>query len=53
MSGQLFVTSGRGSEKVFIRITAYLLGKPNTVDDLRGMVSRTLAELDLRAEIDF
>jgi hypothetical protein len=35
-----------------IRISAYLLGRPNTTDELRDIVSRTFAEFDLKAEID-
>ena len=52
MGGQLFVGSGRGRGKMSIRISAYLLGRPNTKNELRDSVSRTLAEFDLNAEID-
>lgn len=52
MGGQLFLGSGRGRGKMFIRITGYFLGRPNTKDELRESVSRTLAEFDLAAEID-
>ena len=52
MGGQLFLGSGRGSGKMFIRISAYLLGRPNTKDELRKNVSATFAEFDLHAEID-
>jgi hypothetical protein len=52
MGGQLFLGSGRGRGKMSIRISAYLLDRPNTVGDLREVVSRTLAEFDLHAEID-
>jgi hypothetical protein len=52
MGGQLFLGSGRGRGKMSIRISAYLLGRPNTSDELREMVSRTFAEFDLNAEID-
>jgi mycoketide-CoA synthase len=37
---------------MFIRISAYLPGRPNTKDELRESVSRTFAEFDLNAEID-
>jgi mycoketide-CoA synthase len=53
MGGQLFVGSGRVRGKVFIRISAYLLGRPNTENELREVVSRTFAEFDLNAEIDY
>jgi len=36
-----------------LRISAYLLGQPNTRDDLREIVSHTLAEFDLNAEVDY
>ena len=52
MGGQLFVGSGRARGKMFIRISAYLLGRPNTKDALQESVSRTFAEFDLKAEID-
>ena len=52
MGGQLFLGSGRGRGKMFIRISAYLLGRPNTKDELRESVSRTFAEFGLNAEID-
>jgi NAD(P)-dependent dehydrogenase (short-subunit alcohol dehydrogenase family)/acyl carrier protein len=53
IGGQLFVGSGRGPEKISIRIAAYIVGRPNTRGELREMISRTLAEFDLNAEIDF
>jgi mycoketide-CoA synthase len=53
MGGQMFVGSGRVSGKVFVRISAYLLGQPNTKDELREVISRTFAEFDLNAEIDY
>ena len=52
MGGQLFVGSARARGKMGIRISAYILGRPNTKDDLRESVSRTFAEFDLDAEID-
>jgi hypothetical protein len=52
MGGQLFVGSGRARGKMVIRISAYVLGRRNTKDDLRESVSRTFAEFDLAAEID-
>ncbi len=52
MGGQLFVGSGRARGKMGIRISAYILGRPNTKEDLRDCASRTLAEFDLDAEID-
>ena len=53
IGGQLFVGSGRGRGKIFIRISAYLLGRPNTKDELREVMSRTFAEFDLNAKIDY
>jgi mycoketide-CoA synthase len=52
MGGQLYLGSGRGSGKMSIRISAYLLGRENTKDELREVISRTFAEFDLKAEID-
>ena len=52
MGGQLFLGSGRGHGKMFIRISAYLLGRSNTKDELRDSVSSAFAEFDLNAEID-
>ncbi len=52
MGGQLFLGSGRGSGKMSLRVSAYLLGRPNTKEDLRESVAETLAEFDLSAEID-
>ncbi|WP_077098896.1 type I polyketide synthase [Mycobacterium terramassiliense] len=52
IGGQLFVGSGRSRGKIFFRISAYVLGRENTQDELREMVSRTFAEFDLIAEID-
>ncbi|MEY8016620.1 fatty-acid--AMP ligase [Mycobacterium servetii] len=52
IGGQLFVGSGRSRGKIFFRISAYVLGRPNTQDELREMVSSTFAEFDLVAEID-
>jgi len=53
MGGQLFVGSGRVRGKVFVRISAYVLGQSNTKDELREIISRTFAEFDLNAEIDY
>jgi hypothetical protein len=36
-----------------IRISAYLPGRPNTREALRDMVSRTLTEFCLDAQIDY
>jgi polyketide synthase 12 len=52
MGGQLFLGSGRVRGKMSIRISAYLLDRPNTKDDLREIISRTFAEFDLSVEID-
>ncbi|MCV7099240.1 type I polyketide synthase [Mycobacterium palustre] len=52
MGGQLFLGSGRARGKMSIRISGYVLGRPNTKDDLRELVSQTFAEFDLAAEID-
>jgi hypothetical protein len=52
MGGQLFIGSGRVHGKMFIRISAYLLGRPNTKNELREVISRTFAEFDLNTEID-
>ncbi|WP_372509598.1 SDR family NAD(P)-dependent oxidoreductase [Mycobacterium alsense] len=52
IGGQLFVGSGRSRGKIFFRISAYVLGRDNTQNELREMVSSTFAEFDLIAEID-
>ncbi|WP_066914282.1 SDR family NAD(P)-dependent oxidoreductase [Mycobacterium interjectum] len=52
MGGQLFLGSGRGQGKMFIRISAYLLDRPNTKEELRKNVSAAFAEFDLNVEID-
>ena len=53
MGGKLFVGSGRVRGKRFMRIAAYILGRPNTKNELREVISRTFAEFDLNAEIDY
>jgi acyl transferase domain-containing protein/acyl-CoA synthetase (AMP-forming)/AMP-acid ligase II/NADPH:quinone reductase-like Zn-dependent oxidoreductase/acyl carrier protein len=52
MGGQLFLGSGRVGGKMSIRVTAYILGRENTKDELREVISRTFAEFGLKAEID-
>ena len=52
MGGQLLLGSARSREKIFIRIAAYLPGRPNTKDELREIAARTFAEFDLNPEID-
>ncbi len=52
IGGQLFVGSGRANGKIFIRISAYVLGRENTKDELREIILRTFTEFDLTAEID-
>ncbi len=52
MGGQLYLGSGRGSGKMSIRISAYLIGWENTKDELREIISSTFAEFDLNAQID-
>ena len=53
MGGQLFLASGRGREKVFLRVSGYIPGRLTAVDDLKELVSLTLAEFDLTAEFDY
>ena len=50
--GRLLVGSGRARGKIFIIISAYLPGRPNTKSELREVISRTLAEFDLNAQIN-
>jgi mycoketide-CoA synthase len=52
MDGQLFLGSGRARGQIFIRVSAYLLGRENTEDELREDVARTFAEFDLIAKLD-
>jgi acyl transferase domain-containing protein/acyl-CoA synthetase (AMP-forming)/AMP-acid ligase II/acyl carrier protein len=51
IGGRLLVVSWRSRGKIFIVISAYLLGRPNTNSELREVISRTLAEFDLIAQI--
>jgi len=51
IGGQLFLVSGRGHGKLWICINAYLAGRTNSLDALRGDTERTLAEFGLTAEI--
>ncbi|WP_158015200.1 type I polyketide synthase [Mycobacterium basiliense] len=53
MGGYVLLASGRFRGKISIRISAYLPGWSNTKDALRELVSRTFAEFDLTAEIDY
>jgi mycoketide-CoA synthase len=46
------VVTWRSRGKIFIVISAYLLGRPNTKSELREVISRTLAEFDLIAQIN-
>ncbi|BCI90851.1 hypothetical protein NIIDMKKI_60570 [Mycobacterium kansasii] len=50
--GRMLLSSGRSRGKMRIGVSAYLVGRSNTKDELRELVSRTLAEFDLNAEID-
>jgi hypothetical protein len=52
MGGQLFVASGQGRGKIFLRVSGYLPGRQNSKAELRELVSLTLAEFDLTAEFD-
>ncbi|KZS71159.1 fatty acyl-AMP ligase, partial [Mycobacterium kansasii] len=50
--GRMLLSSGRSRGKMRIGVSAYIVGRSNTKDELREAVSRTLAEFDLNAEID-
>ncbi len=52
MGGQLFVASGRTPGRVFISVAAYRPGQQNSPEALRELLSETLAEFGLTAEID-
>lgn len=52
MGGQLFLGSMRLHGKICISITAYLVGRENSKEELRELVSRSFAEFDLTAEIN-
>ncbi|MCV7079013.1 hypothetical protein H7I94_27885 [Mycobacterium szulgai] len=52
MGGQLFLGSMRIHGKICISITAYLVGRRNSKDELRELISRTFAEFNLTAAID-
>ncbi|WP_204803191.1 type I polyketide synthase [Mycobacterium riyadhense] len=53
MGGQLLLVSGRDRGRIFIRISAYLLDRQNTKDELREAISDTFAEFGLIPEIDW
>lgn len=53
IGGYLLLGSGRGRGKIFIRVSAYLLGWQNTENELRETVSQTLAEFGLTAKFDY
>ncbi|MGV7608844.1 fatty-acid--AMP ligase [Mycobacterium kansasii] len=50
--GRMLLSSGRSRGKMRIGVSAYIVGRSNTTDELRELVSHTLAEFDLNAEID-
>ncbi|WP_180276305.1 type I polyketide synthase [Mycobacterium ostraviense] len=50
--GRLLLGSGRSRGQMRILISAYIVGRSNTKDELREIVSRTFAEFDLNADID-
>ncbi|VBA36080.1 Narbonolide/10-deoxymethynolide synthase PikA2, modules 3 and 4 [Mycobacterium innocens] len=50
--GRMLLGSGRSRGKMRIGVSAYIVGRSNTKDELREAVSRTLAEFGLNAEID-
>ncbi|ORB52070.1 type I polyketide synthase [Mycobacterium persicum] len=50
--GRMLLSSGRSRGQMRIGVSAYIVGRSNTTDELRELVSRTLAEFDLNAEID-
>lgn len=50
--GKLFLSSGRISGRIFVNVVAYLPGRRNTRNELREMVSRTLADFDLTGRLD-
>lgn len=52
IGGQLFVASGRAPSGVFLTVVAYRPNHSNSPKELREIVSRTLAEFDLTADID-
>jgi hypothetical protein len=52
IGGQLFVATGRTRGRIFVRVSAYLPGGPNTATDLREIVEAALREFGLEAEFD-
>jgi diacylglycerol O-acyltransferase len=51
-SGELYMTSGRICEKLFISFRAYQPGAENSREILCGLIHRTLADFDLTAVIE-
>ena len=52
IGGQLFLLSGRVHGKVFVTVFAYRVGRENSKNELRDVVSRTLEDFTLSAMID-
>jgi diacylglycerol O-acyltransferase / wax synthase len=52
MGGLLFVVSGRVREQIFVTVTAWIPGGPNTKDGLRGTVRQALAEFGLNGIVE-
>jgi hypothetical protein len=52
MGGQLFLLSGRVHGKVFVTVFAYRVGRENSKNELRDVVSRALEDFTLSAMID-
>ena len=52
MGGYLFVGSGRSQGRIFIKVSAFTLGRQNTEDELRNAVSETFAGFELTAKIN-
>ncbi|MGV0812619.1 hypothetical protein ABQF34_11725 [Mycolicibacterium boenickei] len=52
LGGLLYLASGRGPGRIFLTVSGWTVGGPNTPAALSEAVRRTLAEFDLSATID-
>ncbi|MBP2452614.1 hypothetical protein [Mycolicibacterium lutetiense] len=52
MGGWLYLASGRGQERIFLTVSGWTAGEPNTRAELSEAVRHTLADFDLPGNVD-
>jgi diacylglycerol O-acyltransferase / wax synthase len=52
LGGHLYLASGRVHGRIFITVAAWTIGRPNSKEDLRESVRRTLADLNLSGIVE-